>query len=82
MAKILDPERMAFLALLSVCKSAMTAIEYRGKLDLASCDMLSTDESNWPDGVEPYLLDLYDDCTNAVNQEECEQRARPDGIAF
>jgi hypothetical protein len=74
---------MAFLALLSVCKATKTAIEYRGKLALlASFNMLADDESSWRDGVEPYLLDLYDQCANAVSQaEECE-RARPDPIAF
>ena len=46
--------------LLAACEATCAAIEFRGKALLAGYDELDEDESNWRDGVEPYLLELYE----------------------
>ena len=56
--------------LLEACKAASGAIEHRGKLALSSWNHLKGDESNWRDGVEPYLLDVYDQLAVAIAKAE------------
>lgn len=50
----------------AACKATCAAIEFRGKSSMATYGELAEDESNWRDGVEPYLLDLYNQVRVAI----------------
>ena len=45
--------------LIAACHATCLTIEYRGKSSMSAYGELLDDESNWRDGVEPYLLALY-----------------------
>lgn len=52
------------------CEATCAAVEFRGKAGMSTFGELLPDESNWREGVEPYLLDLYERVRVVLGDEE------------